>query len=451
MAATSQVQVAEFIDQRPIGRFQISVMVWCFLVIFFDGFDTQTIGVVAPLLAKSLGIERAALGLVFTSGLIGLMVGCIVCGILADRYGRKYIIIGCAALFGLTSLATVLATSVSQLLVLRFLTGAGLGGALPLAVALMAEYAPKRRQATIVTIMACSFSVGAGIGGLVASRLLPVYGWHSMFYVGGIAPLVLIPFLIRYLPESIKLLVLAKHANARIAAIMQRIGPEVTFAPGTTFVIHEEKLTGFSARHLFTESRMLMTVFLWAAFALNYTVLYFLQSWLVTIVHSAGLSVEQSALSLAMFQVGATVGAIVLGRLSDSFGFYWVLGLSFVCASISLASLGYAGTSMIALTVFAVGFFVVGGQFGAIALSGAVYPTAIRSTGVGWALAIGRVGSIGGPLVGGLLLSLNWPMRDMFLIAAGPALGAALAIYLMSRARPRHVVDADARFLAQQS
>jgi MFS transporter, AAHS family, 4-hydroxybenzoate transporter len=448
MAIASEVQVSDFIDRRPFGRFQIGVVFWCFLVVFFDGFDTQTIGVVAPLLAKSLGIERSALGFVFTSGLVGLMVGCIVCGLLADRCGRKYIIIGCAALFGLSSLATVLATSITQLFVLRFLTGVGLGGALPLAVALVSEYAPRRRHATIVTIMACSFSVGAGIGGLIASRLLPIHGWQSMFYVGGIAPLVLIPFLVWYLPESIKLLVLVKQATTKIAAIIARIAPDVTFAVDTTFVIREEKLSGFGARHLFTEGRAAMTIFLWAAFVFNYTDLYFLQSWLVTIVHNAGLSVEQSALSLAMFQVGATIGAVVLGRLCDSFGFCRVLGLAFIGASISLALLGFAGTSVISLTVFAVGFFVVGGQFGAIALAGAVYPTLIRSTGVGWALAIGRIGSIGGPLVGGLLLSLDWPMRDMFLIAAFPAIGAALAIYFMSRTRSYQVTRPDAGLLA---
>ena len=431
------IEISELIDRQKISRFQMRIMAWCFAVIFMDGFDTQSIGAVAPVLARSLGFDKSALGPVFGVGLFGLMLGCILCGPLADRFGRKKTIIGCTIAFGLVSLFTVTASSLNELLIFRFFTGIGLGGALPNAIALVSEYAPKRKQATMVTVMACGFSIGAAFGGLIASRFLLPYGWTSMFYVGGIMPLVLVPFLFAWLPESIRLLVLRRHPAEEIAAILRRINPQLSFAKDDQFTVKEESAVGFPLKHLFTQGRAALTSLLWAAFALNYASLYFLQSWLTTIISNSGVPVEDAAIVLAMFQLGATVGAIVSGRLSDKFGFYSVLGITFFAASICVALIGMVGGSfaLIATVVFFTGFCVVGGQFGALALAGALYPTLIRSTGVGWALGIGRLGSVIGPVLGGVLLGLNWPMSRLFLIAAIPSLGAACAIFFMSRIR----------------
>jgi AAHS family 4-hydroxybenzoate transporter-like MFS transporter len=435
MSPGKAMEISDLIDGQKIGRFQITIMAWCFAVVFMDGFDTQSIGAVAPVLAKSLGFDKATLGPVFGAGLFGLMLGCILCGPLADWFGRKKTIIGCTIAFGLISLLTTKATSLNELLVFRFFTGIGLGGALPNAIALVSEYAPKRRQATMVTVMACGFSIGAACGGLIASKLLLPFGWTSMFYIGGIMPLALVPFLILGLPESIRLLVLRKAPTEQITALLQRLNPNLPLNNGTYFTVREENVAGFPLKLLFKEGRAALTSLLWAAFALNYAGLYFLQSWLTTIISNSGVPVEDAAVVLAMFQFGATVGAIVSGRLSDRFGFYSVLGVTFVAASVSIALIGLIGASflLMASVVFAAGFCVVGGQFGGLALAGALYPTLIRSTGVGWALGIGRLGSVIGPVLGGELLALRWPMSQLFPVAAIPSLGAAGAIFLMSR------------------
>src|SRR5436305_3585447 len=191
----SQVEVAEFIDQQPVGGFQVKLLLTCAAVLFLDGFDTQAIGYVAPSLAREWSLTKGALGPVFSAGLFGLMIGALLLGPLADRIGRRKIIILCTLAFGLGTLATALVQDVNTLLVIRFLTGLGLGGAMPNTVAMTSEFSPHRRRATMVMVMFCGFSLGAALGGLLAAALIPQFGWRSVFVVGGAAPLLLLPII----------------------------------------------------------------------------------------------------------------------------------------------------------------------------------------------------------------------------------------------------------------
>ena len=220
---TSPVDVVEFIDQQPVGGFQIRLLATCAAVLFLDGFDTQAIGYVAPALAREWGLTKGALGPVFSAGLFGLMIGALLFGPLADRIGRRKIIVFSTVAFGLGSLATAFIPDVNSLLAIRFLTGLGLGGAMPNAIAMTSEFSPRRRRATMVMIMFCGFSVGAALGGLLAAALIPDFGWRSVFIVGGAAPLLLAPILALRLPESVRFLVLAGHAQQRVAALLKRI------------------------------------------------------------------------------------------------------------------------------------------------------------------------------------------------------------------------------------
>jgi MFS transporter, AAHS family, 4-hydroxybenzoate transporter len=247
-STASAVDVVDFIDSQPVGGFQIRLLLTCAAVLFLDGFDTQAMGYVAPALAKEWGLSKAALGPVFSAGLFGLMIGALVFGPLADRVGRKTIIILSTLAFGLGALATAAVQDVTSLLIIRFLTGLGLGGAMPNAVAMTSEFNPQRRRSTMVMIMFCGFSVGAAIGGLLAADLMPRFGWRSVFVVGGIAPLIMVPVLALKLPESVRFLALRCDAPERVAGLLRRISPRAVFAPDAAFVVQEARLAGLPVR-----------------------------------------------------------------------------------------------------------------------------------------------------------------------------------------------------------
>src|ERR1700675_2863667 len=428
------VDVADFIDQQPVGGFQIRLLLSCAAVLFLDGFDTQAIGFVAPALAKEWGLTKGALGPVFSAGLFGLMIGALVFGPLADRIGRKKIIIFSTLAFGLGTLITAFVQDVNTLLAIRFLTGLGLGGAMPNAIAMTSEFNPRRRRATMVMIMFCGFSVGAALGGFLAAALIPLFGWRSVFVVGGLAPLALVPVLARRLPESVRFLALTGRAQERVAELLWSISPRAVFAPATQFVVHEPELTGIPVLHLFRDGRTLVTLLLWVVFFMSLLDLYFLSNWLPTVLNDLGASVSEAAAIGSMLQVGGVVGTFALGSIIDRFSFR-ALALVYFIAVFAVGAIGQLGHSIVLVTVaiFAAGFCIVGGQIAANALAATFYPTSVRATGVGWALGIGRVGSIVGPLVGGVLLTMKWSTASVFMAAAAAALCAALSAFSLSR------------------
>src|SRR5216684_2371013 len=432
--SASPIDVAEFIDQQPVGGFQIRLLLTCAAVLFLDGFDTQAIGYVAPALAKEWSLSKGALGPVFSAGLFGLMIGALVFGPLADRVGRKKIIILSTLAFGLGALVTAFVQDVNMLLAIRFLTGLGLGGAMPNAIAMTSEFNPRRRRATMVMIMFCGFSVGAALGGFLAAALIPQFGWRSVFVVGGLAPLLLVPILARRLPESVRFLALTGRAQERVAELLGSISPRAVFAPATQFVVHEPELTGIPVLHLFRDGRTLVTLLLWVVFFMSLLDLYFLSNWLPTVLNDLGASVSEAAMIGSMLQVGGVVGTFALGSIIDRFSFR-ALALVYFVAVFAVGAIGQLGHSVIfvSMAIFAAGFCIVGGQIAANALAAGFYPTAVRATGVGWALGIGRIGSIVGPLVGGALLIAKWSTGSVFMVAATAALCAALAAFSLSR------------------
>ena len=427
MQRAARLDIQEFLDRQPFHSFHLRLGVLCALAVLMDGFDAQAMGFVAPSLLQQWHITRVALSPILSSGLVGMLAGALLFGPLGDRLGRKRILVFCTHWFGIGSLLTARVNSVEPMLWLRLLTGFGLGGAMPNATALTSEYMPRRLRATGVMLMFFGFSMGAAIGGFVAAGLISRYGWQAVFVVGGLLPLVTAIALLMALPESIRFLLLKGGEEQRVASLLRRLAPDAPAAASYARV--EERKAGFPVSQLFTERRAGTTLLLWVIFFMSLLDLYFLNSWLPTVIHDAGVPLEKAITITALFQVGGAAAAIVLGRVVDRQMSYGVLAWVYAGAAVCVFLIGVvSGTVAIeTATVFAAGFCVIGGQTCSNSLAVESYPTLLRSTGVGWALGIGRIGSIVGPVLGGLLLSFDWGMRRVFLAAAAPALVAAVA------------------------
>ena len=430
MTPATVLDVRQFIDERPVGRYQLLVAVMCGLIVFVDGFDAQAMGYVAPALSAALQIPRGVLGSVISSGLVGMMIGALVSGPLADRIGRKPVLVASALIFGVGSLLTATAQSVESLMMFRVVTGLGMGGAMPNAIALTSEYMPRRRRAGAVTTMMCGFSLGAAVGGFVAASIIPRFGWESVFVVGGVIPIVIAVASLAILPDSIRFLLVTGRQDARVRYYLTRIAPEATIPAELSPGVDEPRSGGvFVVKELFTEGRAVSTTLIWVIYFMNLLNLYFLNSWLPTIISDAGIPVGTAIRLTSLFQIGGIGGALVLGRVLDRFFSFWILAGCYGWAALCVYLVGQAGASvpLLALTIACAGLGIIGGQNASHALSSEFYPTRMRSTGVGWALGIGRIGSIVGPVLGGQLLAQGTEARQVFWAAAVPALIATVA------------------------
>ena len=438
------IDVVAVVDASPLGRLQVTTFVLATLCLVLDGFDVQSMGYVAPAVIADWHVAKAALGPVFGAGLTGMLVGSLVLSVVADRIGRRPVLIGATMAFGLCMIATGQVASIRELLWLRFATGLGLGAIMPNALALAGEYAPARMRVTVMMVVSCGFTVGAVVGGFVSIALVTSYGWRSVFWCGGLAPLLLAIVMLVSLPESMQLLIGQQRGVGRVRRWLAAIDGGRTPDADTMFVVSERPRRTLSAVALFAEGRAKVTLVLWAVSFLNLINLYFLANWLPTLVSSVGYSPAAAILAGTMLQVGGAIGTLAMSRLIERRGFGRVLVTAFLVGAATIAMIGLPGIGggpMFAAIVVA-GFCVVGGQPAVNALAASVYPTPLRATGIGWSLGIGRFGSIVGPVVAGALVGLDWSNTSLFLVASVPALlSAALMLGLGNRRFPRAASD----------
>ena len=416
------------LENQRIGSLQIRVAILCTLIQICDGYDINSVAWAVPKLIDSWHLPPPAFTAAFLWSSIGILVGALSAGPIGDRVGRKPLLLASLTIFGLASLASVFSTTVSFLAVTRFFTGLGIGGAFPGAASLAGDYAPHRRRALLIMLSFTGAPLGGFLGGqLVSLWLLPEYGWTSIFIAGGVFPLVLVAALALWLPESPRFLANKPNLSPRQAALLR----ELNIAPGQTH--HVDVAEGNPVGLLFSRGYALQTILMWIIFFCSLLNLFLFGYWMPTVFKLIGFTPAQAVFASSLRDCGAIFAVLYLGMLIDKVGperslaFHYAVGAVFI-AMIALVALPYA--VMLAMTFFA-GMTIIGSQTGANATCGKLYPARMRTSGLGWALGIGRLGGIAAPLLGGYLLSLGMPPTQIFLSACGFALIAAVATALL--------------------
>jgi len=437
-----QVDVVNIVDGSSVGKTIMLVVALCAGVSFLDGFDILAISYVAPVIGAAWKLPREAFGPIFAAHYIGAAAGSVFFGWYADRYGRRMGVIIPTAIFGLFALLTIYAYDFRSLFIFRVLIGIGLGGALSNAIAMVAEYAPQRARATLVSLMYAAFPLGGVIGGPIAAVLIAKYGWHAVFILGGVLPLLLTVALLLWLNESVRFLVLSRAPAARIGDILRRISDSFTPGPSDVYLLPQSR--GISARptrEIFGREFVRATVLLCIAAFVAQLVIVYVVTWMPLVLASIGMPVTSAILASVAFSVGGIFGAVGLARIIDKDKSYRGLVITFFLSALSIAGIGFLAANwygLLAIT-FVTGLLTVGANIVLSAYSATVYPTAIRSTGVGWVVGWGRVGAIAGALFGTALVAAGLNIETAYIIAAVPAVVGGIAIALV-RARPQSSV-----------
>jgi len=435
MPASPSFNVSELIDTQPIGVFQIRIVALCAVVALLDSLDLQSIGLAAPAMIADLQIRPSSLGAVFSTALAGLALGAFSFGLLADRVGRKAVLVGATVCFGVFTICTALAPNLGVLLVYRFCAGLGLGGAMPSFISLTSEYVPRRLRAPAIALLWAGFPLGGVFGGLLGSWIIPALGWQSVFWVGGALPLLVGAILVLGLPESISFLVATAAPADRVRRLLQNAYPSASVPADAKFVLNEERVGGVSVLRLFAMGRAVGTTVLWISFFIVFMMLVTNSAWAPTLLKREGIDIGQSALAMAAYNLGAMIGTVVAGWLVMGIGAAIVLPIVMLGSAVSLGLVGYAAPSAQLVTTLEglFGLFLGCGSSGLIALAAIYYPTTIRSTGVGWAMGMGRVGSFAGPLAVGSLVATGLSTIGVFVALGLPALIAAATTVIAGR------------------
>lgn len=440
MTTQTTTDIQAFINRHPFSKYQWMILVLCFVTVAMDGFDTAIIGFIASDLVQEWGVQKSDLGPVMSAALVGLAVGALTAGPMADRIGRKKVLVLSILVFGGFSLITAFATSLTQLTVLRFLTGLGLGAAMPNAATLMSEYAPERRRALLVNLMFVGFPIGSSLGGFISAWLIPHYGWQSVLILGGVMPLALAVMLIFLLPESARYLAVKNKSPQQIARILRRIAP---LPENTQFVLQEAgQVKEQSALGVIFSPRYLVgTIMLCLTYFMGLLIFYLLTSWLPLLIRETGATLSQASVITALFPLGGGIGVLVLGALMDKMNPNKVVAVGYLLTGVFVCLVGFSTHSLVLMgvMVFIAGTIMNGAQSSMPALAAGFYPTQGRATGVAWMLGLGRFGGILGAFSGAFLMQAELSFKTIFALLAIPAMLSAIALmvkYAASKRQP---------------
>jgi AAHS family 4-hydroxybenzoate transporter-like MFS transporter len=441
MAETAVSTIESALENQRIGGLQIRVAALCTLVQICDGYDVNAIGIAVPSLTHAWSLPGPSFTLAFLWTSIGIMAGALSAGPIGDRIGRKPLLLASLSIFGLASLLTAFAGSLAMLSALRFFTGLGIGGGFPGAATLTGDYAPQRLRATMIMVSFTGAPVGGFLCGQIGALLLPSFGWPSIFILGGVVPLLMVVALALWLPESPRFLAAKRNLSPRDAALLARLH----IAPAQAALDRIDLASGNPIKLLFGEGYALQTVLLWVIFFCSLMNLFLFGYWLPEVLHLIGMTPAAAARASSYRELGAIFAVLYLGLWIDRAGperalaLHYAIGAVFI-AVISLFVLPYL---MLIAVIFLCGMTIIGSQTGANATCGKLYPARMRTSGLGWALGIGRLGGIAAPALGGYLLARGLPPTQIFLSACVFALvaAAATALLVFSRRRTERLQD----------
>jgi AAHS family 4-hydroxybenzoate transporter-like MFS transporter len=438
MAPGRTIDVDNLVDDQRLTAFNWSLVFWCFIITAVDGYDISAAPAAGPFLVRDWHLASpAALTLPFSAANFGVLFGAPLFGWIGDRWGRKPAIILSLVMFGLFTLIVVVIGSVEYLTYARFLAGFGIGGVVANAIALNAEMAPRRARATLIILMFIGTTAGGIFPPIVANYFAGTYGWQIIFWIGGILPLIVAVICWVVVPESIKFLALVPSRRDEAIAIARKMQPGFEMAPADRFISASQSAPRARFADLFVGKLAIVTPLLWLLFAINLMVFYFVNIWMQTVITPAilkagGVAATAQDASL-MFQLGGSICALVICRFVDRMGLRPIIIL-ILLGMPATAAIGYVATSPWLIWVtFAAGFCLLGIQFGLNAMSGVLYPTHVRSLGVGYAFGIGRFGAFGGPAIGGLLIGMNLPLSNLYVLAATPLIISLIACIALIR------------------
>jgi MFS transporter, AAHS family, 4-hydroxybenzoate transporter len=444
MATPRTVDLNQTIERLGVGRLAAFVVFLCFLMMMTDGYDFAALSVATPAILRDWKIQAKDMGAVFSITFFGLLAGSLVYGWIADRFGRRFTIILGTLNFGLPTLLTVWASTPQELMILRFISGIGIGGVVPIAYTLVSEYAPRRARSTVTVITNAGYSLGAVLTGLVAAPSIPQFGWQSLFVIGGAFSLLMVLVLILLLPESILFLATSNPTSPKLRRLVARLMPAEPIGSNAVFVAHDAQEDGAERggnkfKQLFSGVRAYATILLWLLFISDALSFFFLASWLPVVMERTGVSPATASLTLSLFVFTGLAGGLIIMRFLDRIGPIAVVALPILGAPFEIL-MGTPGLPepLLLTCVGLAGIFLSGIHYAVYAIAVRFYPPRIRGIGVSSATVWGRAGGIIAPYVGGYLLSAHMPLQQLMIIAALPCAAVAIVGFGLGRLYTRH-------------